>query len=278
MAKPERRTGVTRLASAARQLNRNPRLIGAAKGMRERLAGEDRLVDRLSTARGRPADLAARELVALRGDSPGLVGEMGLTALVAWQNFSEHRGRGRGEVDVAIVFTDLAGFSSWALEAGDEPAIALLRDVGDALEPPILARRGEVVKRLGDGLMAAFWDAASAAFAAFEAHERVSSLQVENYAPRLRTGIHLGRPRKIGGDYFGVDVNIAARLAEHAEPGEVLVSERTLDAMAGTVVSAQEQRLSAKGAPADLVAHAVLPAPDGRSPRASGRGSGAWRA
>ena len=257
----ERRSSVTRLTSAARQINRNPSLIAAAKGMRERLAGHDRFVDRLSTARGRPSDLAARELAVLRGDAPGLLGELGLTGVLAWQNLSEHRGRGRGEVDVAIVFTDLAGFSSWALRVGDDPAIALLRDVVDAIEPPMLARRGEVVKRLGDGLMAAFWDAPSATAAAFEAHERVSSLEVVDYVPSLRTGIHLGRPRKIGGDYFGVDVNIAARLAEAAQPDEVLVSDRTLHALAGTGVSAQEDRhLGAKGAPSDLVAYVVRPA------------------
>jgi adenylate cyclase len=255
----ERRFGATWLVSAARRFNRDPMLLGAAKAVRERLGGEDWFVDSLSTLRGRPADLAARELVALRGDAPGVAGEFGLTAVLAWQHLSEHRGRGRGEVDVAIVFTDLAGFSGWALEAGDGPAIELLRDVGDAIEPPIVARRGEVVKRLGDGLMAAFWDATSAAAAAFEAHERVSSLEVVNYVPRLRTGIHLGRPRKIGGDYFGVDVNIAARLAEAAQPGEVLVSGRTLEAIGEAAVSARERRLSAKGAPADLIAHALQP-------------------
>lgn len=255
------RFGVRRLASAARRFNRDPRLLGAAKVTRERLGGRDGFVDRLSTGRGRPAELAARELVALRGDSPGLLGEVGLTVLLAWQNLSEHRGRGRGELDVAILFTDLCGFSSWALGAGDDAAIALLGNVAEAVEPSIVSRRGEVVKRLGDGLMAAFWDAASAAEAAFEAHERVCSLEVDGYVPRLRTGIHLGRPRKIARDYYGVDVNIAARLTEAAEPGEVLVSDPTLRALGGRALSSGERRLSAKGTPADLVAHAVRPAP-----------------
>jgi adenylate cyclase len=264
----DRPSRVTRLASAARQLNRDPRLVGVAKGLRERLVGDDRFADPLSKAPGRPADLAARELATLRGDAPGLAGELGLTAVQVWQSFSEHRGRGRGEIDVAIVFTDLAGFSSWALEAGDDPAIALLRDVVGAIEPPILARRGEVVKRLGDGLMAAFPDAASAAEAAFEAHERVSSLAVLNYVPDLRTGIHLGRPRKIGRDYFGLDVNIAARLAEAAEPGEVLVSDRTLRALDGIAESTHQRSVRAKGAPADLIAHTLLAAPADAARRA----------
>jgi adenylate cyclase len=177
--------------------------------------------------------------------------------LQAWQRVAEAQGRGRGEVDVAVLFTDLVGFSTWALESGDELAIRLLAEVSEAIEPPILARQGEVVKRLGDGLMGAFPDARGAAEAAFDACERTESIEVAGYRPRLRSGIHLGRPRKIGGDYFGVDVNIAARLAEAAGPGEVLISDRTLSALDSDTVTATKRRFSAEGAPADLAAHVV---------------------
>ncbi len=221
------------------------------------MLGDEQFLDRLSTARGRSAGLAARQLVTLRSGDPGLLGEFGLAALQAWQTFSESQGRGRGDVDVAVLFTDLVGFSTWALESGDEPAIALLRAVGDAIEPPIVERRGEIVKRLGDGLMAVFWDASSATEAAFAAGERASAIEVQGYVPRLRTGIHLGRPRKIGGDYFGVDVNIAARLAEAAEPGEILVSGPTLKSLDGAALTSTKRRFSAAGAPPDLTAHAV---------------------
>ena len=228
-----------------------------AKRARERVLGDEQVIDRLSTARGRSADVAARQLVELRRDTPGVLGELGLATLQAWQAFSENRGRGRGDVDVAVLFTDLVGFSSWALESGDEPAIELLRAVSEAIEPPIIERRGEIVKRLGDGLMAAFWDASSATDAAFTASERASAIEVQGYVPRLRTGIHIGRPRKIGGDYFGVDVNIAARLAEAAEPDEILVSGRTLEALDPAAVISTERRFAAEGAPPDLSAHAV---------------------
>ncbi len=221
------------------------------------MLGDEQFVDRLSTARGRSADLAARQLVSLRSGTPGLLGEFGLAALQAWQTFSESQGRGRGDVDVAVLFTDLVGFSTWALESGDEPAIALLRAVSDAIEPPMIDRRGEIVKRLGDGLMAVFWDASSATEAAFAAGQRVSAIEVQGYVPRLRTGIHLGRPRRIGGDYFGVDVNIAARLAEAAEPGEILVSDHTLKSLDGAALRSTKRRFAAAGAPPDLTAHAI---------------------
>lgn len=246
-----------RLIEAARRINRHPRLLGAARQTRERALGDDEFVDLLSTARGRPSDLAAQQLVTLRGDRPGVMGELGLTALQAWQRLAESQDRGRGKVEVAILFTDLVGFSSWALQAGDRAAIRLLREVTEAIEPPIAEQRGEVVKRLGDGLMAAFWDAPNAVEAAFAAAERTAAIEVEGHRPRLRTGIHLGRPRKVGGDYFGIDVNVAARLAEAARPDEVLVSDRTLARLEPGQVGAKKRRFRAKGAPGDLAAYAL---------------------
>jgi adenylate cyclase len=219
--------------------------------------GGDLIADRLFSALGRPTDLAAHQLAALGSESRGLLGELGLTSLHAWQRVAESQGRGRGAVDVAVLFTDLVGFSSWALESGDELAIRLLREVSEAIEPAIVERKGEVVKRLGDGLMAVFRDASSAAEAAFDARERAASIEVGGYRPQLRTGIHLGRPRKIGGDYLGVDVNIAARLLEAAKPGEVLVSGRTLRALDAATVTATKRRFSAMGVPKDLTAHVV---------------------
>ncbi len=232
-------------------------MVETAAHLRQRLPGDDRVGDRLSTARGRPTDLAVRHLVGLRSESQGVMGELGLGAVQLWQALAESQGRGRGEVDVAVMFTDLAGFSNWALEAGDEQAIGLLREVSEVIEPTVLEHRGEIVKRLGDGLMAAFPDGRSAVAAALDAHERAAPIEVGGYRPRLRTGIHLGRPRKLGGDYFGVDVNIAARLAEAARPDEILVSESTLPGLDTDGVKTRRRRFQAKGAPKDLAAHSV---------------------
>ena len=246
-----------RAAAAARRLNRQPQLLRPLRRARERLLGGDDFVDRLSISRDRPSDLAVQHLAELRGETPGVLGELGLTALQAWQRLAESQDRGRGEVDVAILFTDLVGFSSWALEAGDEPALRLLREVGTAIEPPVSEQHGEVVKRLGDGMMAAFWDAPSATEAAFAAGERIAAVEVAGFRPRLRTGIHLGRPRKVGGDYLGIDVNIAARLCDAAKPGEVLVSDRALLQLEPNSVTAKNRRFRAKGAPKELAAYAL---------------------
>jgi adenylate cyclase len=246
-----------RFAGAARRLNYQPDLLRSVRRARERLLGGDELVDRLSTARGRPSDLAVQQLAELRREEPGVVGELGLTALQAWQRLAESQHRGRGTVDVAILFTDLVGFSSWALEAGDGPALRLLREVAEAIEPPVAEHHGEVVKRLGDGLMAAFWDARGAVEAAFAAHERVATVEVDGYRPQLRTGIHLGRPRKVGGDYLGVDVNVAARLCDAAKPGEVLASDRALLQLDPAAVASRNRRFRAKGVPKEIAVYSL---------------------
>ena len=65
-------------------------------------------------------------------------------------------------------------------------------------------------------------------------------------------GVHLGRPRKLGGDYYGVDVNMAARVADAAGAGEVLVSESACRGLEGSGVALKRRRFKAKGAPKEL--------------------------
>ncbi len=256
--------------SALRQLNQQPRLVAPARRAREWVMREQRTAERLLGVLGRPAALAAHELAALESESRGLLGELGLMGRHAWQRLAESRGRGRGLLDVAVLFTDLVGFSDWALGSGDELAVKLVLDVSEAVEPPIAERGGEVVKRLGDGLMAVFPDAQSAVEAAFEAHERVAAtIEMTGSQAVLKTGVHLGRPRRIGHDYLGIDVNIAARLLEAAKPGEILVSDRTLLALDAATVTARERRFSAAGVPRDLHAYVVERARPPRPPRAT---------
>ncbi|HEY6729831.1 MAG TPA: adenylate/guanylate cyclase domain-containing protein [Solirubrobacterales bacterium] len=256
MAKPEESLP-QRVAAGARRLNRNPKLVDLARRRRRRSLGEE-AAGPPSALDSHPADHAVHQLAVIRGDQPGFLGELGMTALQAWQRLAESQARGRGDADVVILFTDLVGFSSWALEAGDQAAVRLLREVTDTIEPPIVERRGQVVKRLGDGLMAAFANGPDAFEAALAINRGVAEINVAGYQPELRTGIHLGRPRKLGRDYFGVDVNIAARLVDAARPGEILGSQAVVDTLPSVGVEAQRRRFSAKGAPKDLGVYSLV--------------------
>jgi adenylate cyclase len=132
--------------------------------------------------------------------------------------------------------------------------------VSEAIEPPVEAHDGEVVKRLGDGMMAVFADVPSALEAVVEARERLKQVKADGYRPAIRAGIHVGRPRSIGGDYLGVDVNVAARLTEQAAGDEILVSDRACEALSDDEVSKKrKRRFKVKGVPRDLGAFTVEP-------------------
>jgi adenylate cyclase len=246
-----------RLADTARRLDRSPKTVRAARRLRKLLPGDSRFGDPLSTAGDDSAALVGRRLSELAAERPGALREAGLAAAQVWQALSEAQGRGRGHAPLTIVFTDLADFSSWALEAGDTLVLDLLRDVSEAVEPPITERDGRVVKRMGDGLMAVFIDPAPALEAVFDARDRVAGIEREGYRARLRAGIHVGRPRKIGGDYLGVDVNVAARLMEHAKSEEIVVSDAALDLVDTDELKVRRRRLRAKGTPKELTTYAV---------------------
>jgi class 3 adenylate cyclase len=83
-------------------------------------------------------------------------------------------------------------------------------------------------------------------------------VEADGYKPRFRAGIHVGKPRKLGGDYFGVDVNIAARLAEQASPDEVLVSDAALHHLdTDDLKVKRKRRFKVKGVPNDLQAYSI---------------------
>ena len=85
-------------------------------------------------------------------------------------------------------------------------------------------------------------------------------VEIDGHRPQLRAGVHAGRPRRLGGDYFGVDVNIAARVAEAAGPGEVLVSEAVHERVEAHRVQLKRRwRFSAKGALKGLKVYAAEP-------------------
>jgi adenylate cyclase len=249
------------VARGARRVDQEPRLLTVARMARGLLPGDRDLGgDPLSTAGDEASSVLARRLAALGEQRPSVARELGLGALQVWQAMAEAQGRGRGPVEVTILFTDLVDFSKWALDAGDDAVLALLREVASATERPIEDTGGQVVKRLGDGLMAVFSEPGAAVRAAHEACAGVGTLEVGGYRPQLRAGLHSGRPRKIGGDYVGVDVNIAARVAEAAKGGEVLVSEAARNELdEADFQMRRKRRFRGKGTPQGLEVYAVEP-------------------
>ena len=211
--------------------NRKPQVIDSVRRLRNVLPGDPGFGDPLSTAGPGGASAVARVTDRLVGDEPGAARELGLGALQVWQAMLERVGRGKGNREVTIVFTDLVGFSSWSLGAGDEATLKLLREVAKAIEPPVVDRGGSVVKRMGDGLMAVFTSADRAVQAVVAMREHLADVEVAGFKPQMRVGMHTGAPKEIGGDWLGVDVTIAARVMEAGGNGNTMLSANTLQAL-----------------------------------------------
>ena len=246
------------------RVNRAPGAIAALRKVRRLLPGDPQFGDPLSTAGQGSASTVARLADKMFDDESMLTRELSLGALQVWQSMLDKMGKGAGDTELAILFTDLVGFSSWAMTAGDDDALSLLREVAAATETPVLAARGRVVKRLGDGLMAVFPSAQLAFDAVCEAQHNLDDVEVAGYRPVIRAGIHTGRPRSLGGDYLGVDVNIAARLAERAGGGEILMSDTAVAQLDTERVALRRKKsfifARPKGVPDDLTVFAASPA------------------
>jgi adenylate cyclase len=126
----------------------------------------------------------------------------------------------------AVCFLDITGYTRLTEERGDEAAADLAARLGTLVRRSSQEHGGKPVKWLGDGVMFYFEEPGNGVLAALDMVEGVA----DHALPPARVGIHAGPVVFQEGDYFGRTVNIAARIAEYARPGEVLVTQEVVDA------------------------------------------------
>lgn len=132
----------------------------------------------------------------------------------------------------AILFTDLVGFTAYTDLHGDRAAVDVL-DRQSSLVAGAIGDAGRIVKELGDGLMLWFDDSDRALSSTQTILGSVAEARdAEDFPLAVRMGMHVGEVIERGDDIVGHAVNIAARVAELAGPGELLVTDhvvRSLD-------------------------------------------------
>jgi adenylate cyclase len=126
----------------------------------------------------------------------------------------------------AVCFLDITGYTRLTEERGDEAAAELATRLASLVRGSSREHDGQPVKWLGDGVMFYFANPGDGVLAALD---MVDGLPAAGLPP-AHVGIHAGPVVFQEGDYFGRTVNIAARIAEYARPGEVLVSQEVVDA------------------------------------------------
>lgn len=132
----------------------------------------------------------------------------------------------RVERPPAMCFLDITGYTRLTSERGDAAAAELASTFSRMVQRTSQQHSGRAVKWLGDGVMFYFAEPGAGVEAALSMVEAASDAGL----PPAHVGLHAGPVLIQEGDYYGQTVNIAARIADYARPGEVLVSQAVVEA------------------------------------------------
>jgi class 3 adenylate cyclase len=136
----------------------------------------------------------------------------------------------------AILFTDIVGSTEQAALLGDRRWRSVL-DAHDAVCRTVIERhRGRLVKLTGDGVLATFDGPGRAIRCSAALRDALDPLGVQ-----IRAGLHTGEVEVRGDDIGGMGVHVAARLLDHAMPGELVVSAAVPLLVAGSGVEFAER-------------------------------------
>jgi adenylate cyclase len=129
-----------------------------------------------------------------------------------------------GRVRVAIAFADLAGYTRYTEEEGEEEALSSVERFVEGVTHT-LPEDARVVKTIGDEVMVVGTDVGALVDWA------VGFVGMVEERPEPRLGINYGSTLYRDGDYFGREVNLASRVVARARGGEVLVTDSVVDAV-----------------------------------------------
>jgi adenylate cyclase len=136
----------------------------------------------------------------------------------------------------AICFVDLTGYTRLTEERGDEAAARLASGLAALVQDISRRHGGRPIRWLGDGGMFSFKEAVAAVLAGLEMAEEAPNAGL----PPTHIGIQAGPVIFQDGDVYGRTVNIASRIADRAQAGEVLTSEETVEQIEGSPVLFEE--------------------------------------
>jgi adenylate cyclase len=136
----------------------------------------------------------------------------------------------------AMCFLDISGYTRLTQERGDAAAAELAEQLGRIVQRTSVQWGGRAVKWLGDGVMLHFPRPGQGVMAALEMVAGVA----EAGLPPAHVGLHAGPVIFQEGDYYGQTVNLAARIADYAQAGEVIVSQEVVDASGDAAVTFRE--------------------------------------
>jgi class 3 adenylate cyclase len=128
---------------------------------------------------------------------------------------------------VAVMFTDIVGSTEFTNTHGDAKHYEMVQAHDRIVRGALQEFTGREIKHTGDGIMAAFDNAALSVHAALRIQRETRAHREVNpdIGMKLRVGVAAGEPIKAGADLFGSTVQLAARMCATAEAEQIIVTE-----------------------------------------------------
>jgi class 3 adenylate cyclase len=155
------------------------------------------------------------------------LGSLSMTEIIRLQNLLSQELSRRFETSAAICFSDIAGSTAYFARFGDAAGRQLQQLHIDLLERALAQHGGRLVDTAGDGAVTFFTAAAAAAAAMCQLQKDVNAENVHRARDHqlvLRIGVHWGRVLTDGVQVTGDVMNLCARIAASAEPGQIRLS------------------------------------------------------
>ena len=136
---------------------------------------------------------------------------------------------------VTILFTDMESSTALTQQLGDAAAQEVRRAHNEIVRSALTANGGAEIKHTGDGIMASFATASSALDCAIAIQCGVAAHKEDHPDSPLAVyvGLNAGEPIAEDDDLFGTSVDLAARLVDHAQPGQIVVADVVRQLAAG---------------------------------------------
>ena len=147
-----------------------------------------------------------------------------------------------------FLFTDIVNSTKLIGVIGDAAWADLIRWHDDTLRSIVAEHGGEEIRHQGDGLVVSFDDPGSALDCAIAIQRRLADhRRAHGFAPGVRVGLHETEATQRGLDYAGGGVHQAARVGALAGEGEILITQRTLEASGRSCATGAPRTAELKG-------------------------------
>lgn len=218
----------------------SPSIVGGSRYLAEHLAG------------ARHVELPGVDHATFAGDPEPYLVEIERFLKEVWEERAWEEDENE-RVLATVLFTDIVGSTARAAELGDARWRELVQAHHGLVRRQLVRYRGTEIDTAGDGFFASFDGPARAIRCACAIAEGLRELGIE-----IRAGLHTGECERIDRKVGGIAVNIGARVASEAAPGEVLVSSTVKDLVAGSGIAFRERGVAElKGIPGEWRLFAV---------------------